>query len=322
VTLASGEQIAADHVVLAVGHSARDTFEMLHAARRAHRAKPFSVGFRIEHPQSLIDQARFGKFAGHPLLGAADYKLVHHAATAARSTASACARAARWWRPPPSPARRHQRHEPVFAQRTQRQRRHGGRHHPRGLSPAARWPASNSSASWEEAAFGRRRQLRRAGQLVGDFLAGRPPPNSARRAVLHAGRAISPTCRPACRTTRSPPSARPCPPSTNRSAASTWPMPCSPASRRAPPRRCASPAATDCQSLNTRGLYPAGEGAGYAGGILSAAVDGIEVAEAVALPRGGGATPRCARRPEMRRGRRAARRRCRVQGSPRFQCNK
>ncbi|HEY6512571.1 MAG TPA: hypothetical protein VI032_11360, partial [Burkholderiaceae bacterium] len=77
--LASGEQLRTDHAVLAVGHSARDTFEMLHRRGVAMSAKPFSVGFRIEHPQGLIDRARFGAHAGHPLLGAADYKLVHHA---------------------------------------------------------------------------------------------------------------------------------------------------------------------------------------------------------------------------------------------------
>src|SRR4249919_4012947 len=78
VTLESGEQLRADHVVLALGHSARDTFAMLHARGVFVEAKPFSIGFRIEHPQSLVDTARFGAQAGHPLLGAADYKLVHH----------------------------------------------------------------------------------------------------------------------------------------------------------------------------------------------------------------------------------------------------
>ena len=86
---ATGEQIAADHVVLALGHSARDTFEMLHRRGVAMQAKPFSVGFRIEHPQGLIDRARFGASAGHPILGAADYKLVHHA-TNGRSVYSLC----------------------------------------------------------------------------------------------------------------------------------------------------------------------------------------------------------------------------------------
>ena len=89
LTLAGGEQIRADHVVLAVGHSARDTFEMLHRRGVFMEAKPFSVGFRVEHPQSLIDRARFGPSAGHPILGAADYKLVHHAGNG-RSVYSFC----------------------------------------------------------------------------------------------------------------------------------------------------------------------------------------------------------------------------------------
>ena len=89
VTLASGEEIRADHVILALGHSARDTFEMLHARGVFMEAKPFSIGLRIEHPQSLIDKARFGRHAGNPILGAADYKLVHHAKNG-RSVYSFC----------------------------------------------------------------------------------------------------------------------------------------------------------------------------------------------------------------------------------------
>ncbi len=89
VRLASGEELRADHVVLALGHSARDTFEMLYDRGVFMEAKPFSVGFRIEHPQGLIDRARFGAAAGHPMLGAADYKLVHHAANG-RSVYSFC----------------------------------------------------------------------------------------------------------------------------------------------------------------------------------------------------------------------------------------
>ena len=89
VVLADGTHMAADHVVLAVGHSARDTFEMLHARGVAIEAKPFSIGVRIEHPQSLIDRCRYGEGAGHPLLGAADYKLVHHGANG-RSVYSFC----------------------------------------------------------------------------------------------------------------------------------------------------------------------------------------------------------------------------------------
>jgi hypothetical protein len=80
IELASGETIATDHVVLAVGHSARDTFQMLHEQGVYIEAKPFSIGFRVEHPQPLLDQARFGPHAGNEILGAADYKLVHHCA--------------------------------------------------------------------------------------------------------------------------------------------------------------------------------------------------------------------------------------------------
>ena len=89
VVLADGEALASRHVVLALGHSARDTFAMLHARGVHMEAKPFSIGFRIEHPQSLIDRARLGPHAGNPLLGAADYKLVHHAKNG-RSVYSFC----------------------------------------------------------------------------------------------------------------------------------------------------------------------------------------------------------------------------------------
>jgi len=89
VVLASGERLATQHVVLSVGHSARDTFEMLVRKNIFVEPKPFSIGFRVEHPQSLIDKARFGANAQHPILGAADYKLVHHASNN-RSVYSFC----------------------------------------------------------------------------------------------------------------------------------------------------------------------------------------------------------------------------------------
>src|SRR3954454_16456395 len=89
VVLAGGEHIATDHLVMAIGHSARDTFEMLHTRGVYIEAKPCSIVFRIEHPQSLIDRARYGANAGNPLLGAADYRLVHHA-TNGRSVYSFC----------------------------------------------------------------------------------------------------------------------------------------------------------------------------------------------------------------------------------------
>ena len=160
-------ELRADHVVLAVGHSARDTFEMLHERGVYIEAKPFSIGFRIEHPQGLIDRARWGRHAGHPLLGAADYKLVHHARNG-RSVYSFCmcpggTVVAATSRAGP---RRHQRHEPVFAQRAQRQRRHRGGHRPARLSratiPLRR--ASSCSAQLESQRLrARRRRLRRAG---------------------------------------------------------------------------------------------------------------------------------------------------------------
>ena len=87
--LDGGGYLEADHVVLAVGHSARDTFEMLHARGVALTAKPFSIGVRIEHPQTLIDRCQFGPSAGNPILGAADYKLVHHGSNG-RSVYSFC----------------------------------------------------------------------------------------------------------------------------------------------------------------------------------------------------------------------------------------
>jgi uncharacterized FAD-dependent dehydrogenase len=95
LTLESGEKIVTNHVVLAIGHSARDTFQMLYDRGVYIEAKPFSIGFRVEHPQSLIDACRFGPNAGHPILGAADYKLVHHASNG---------RAVYSWRPRPSRA--------------------------------------------------------------------------------------------------------------------------------------------------------------------------------------------------------------------------
>ena len=208
--LQNGSQYAlpARHVVMALGHSSRDTFAMLHERGVDMQAKPFSVGFRIEHPQGVIDRARWGRHAGHPLLGAADYKLVHHAAK------RACClqllhvpwrhRGGRHQRTGP---RGHQRHEPVFAQRAQCQRRHGGGHRParlparrsrlcarlwrgerqalcrrgrsaEGTRPTGRPPACRASpfsASWRSGAYTLGGGTYEApGQLVGDFIAAKP----------------------------------------------------------------------------------------------------------------------------------------------------
>ncbi|NHR05006.1 NAD(P)/FAD-dependent oxidoreductase [Chromobacterium haemolyticum] len=283
LTLASGEQIRADHIVLALGHSARDSFEMLHGHGVYMEAKPFSVGFRIEHPQTLIDKARWGKYAGHPLLGAADYKLVHHAGNG-RAVYSFCM----------CPGGQ------VVAATSEE-----GRVVTNGMSQYSRAERNANSGlvvsigpddypgdPLAGIAFQRELESRAyvlgggtyeaPAQLVGDFLAGRPSTQVG---------SVSPSYQPGVHWT---------------DLAAALPDYCIEAMREALPEfgkkirgydmhdavltgvetRTSSPLritrGEDCQSLNVRGLYPAGEGAGYAGGILSAGVDGIKVAEAVA----------------------------------------
>ena len=292
--LASGEQLRADHVVLALGHSARDTFAMLQQRGVALEAKPFSIGFRIEHPQGLIDRARFGPNAGHPILGAADYKLVHHASNG-RSVYSFCmcpggtvvAATSEEGRVVTNGMSQYSRNERnanagiVVGISPQDYRQTAGRR-PGGPARRRRLPALLG----EPRVRARRRRLPGARAAAGRL---RQAPAlqrlRQRAAFVQARRARSPTwpnpAAAACPTTRSTPSARRCPPSSARSRASRCPTRCSPASRHAPRRRCASRAGRDHQSINVAGLYPAGEGAGYAGGIMSAGVDGIEVAEAL-----------------------------------------
>ncbi len=214
----------ADQVVLALGHSARDTFAMLQARGVHIEAKPFSIGFRIEHPQGMVDRARFGPSAGHPDLGAADYALSHHCSNG-RTVYSFCmcpggtvvAAAS-------EPGRRgDQRHEPVFAQRAKRQRRHRGGDHARGGLSRRSAGRRGLQRRWEEAGLPRRRRsYAAAGQRVGDFLAGRPSTALGEvRPVLPARRHARPTCPPACPTTPSRRSARPCRCSAARCRAST-----------------------------------------------------------------------------------------------------
>jgi uncharacterized FAD-dependent dehydrogenase len=287
VTLASGEQIRADHVVLALGHSARDTFEMLHTRGVYLEAKPFSIGFRIEHPQSVIDRARFGPQAGHPMLGATDYKLVHHGKDG-RSVYSFCmcpggtvvaatSEPGRVVTNGMSQYSRNERNanaavvvgiEPAdFA--------------PYGEGPLAGIALQRALESHAYVLGGENYSA--PAQLVGDFLAG--------RASRDFGD-VQPSYQPGV---------------TLGSLDSALPDYAIAAIREALPAferqirgyampdailtgvetRTSSPVRIErdndsLQSLNTRGLYPAGEGAGYAGGILSAAVDGIKVAEAVA----------------------------------------
>ena len=284
VVLASGERIATDHLVLAVGHSARDTFEMLAKRGVYIEAKPFSIGFRIEHPQSLIDAARYGKNAGNELLGAADYKLVHHAANG-RSVYSFCmcpggtvvAATSETGRVVTNGMSQYSRNE-----------RNANAGIVVGITPDDYLGDALSGIAfqrlWESRAFelgGGNYQA--PGQLVGDFLNGVP---STKLGSVH------PSYTPGVHLT---------------DLSSALPDYAISAIREAIPAfakqikgfdlpdavltgvetRTSSPVrirrnVDNLQSINTRGLYPAGEGAGYAGGIMSAAIDGIEIAEAVA----------------------------------------
>ena len=284
VVLANGERIAAGHVVLALGHSARDTFEVLHRRGVYLEAKPFSVGFRLEHPQRLIDVCRFGPQAGHPALGAADYKLVYHSKRG-RSVYSFCM----------CPGGQ------VVAAASE-----PGHVVTNGMSTYSRNQDNANSGivvDIEPADFGgegplagiafQRRWERRAfelgggnynapAQLVGDFLAG--------RASTGAG-AVKPSYQPGVTWTDLSTSLpdyviaaiREALPAFAREIEG-YDLPDAVMTgvevRTSAPVRITRDA--HYQSLNTRGLYPAGEGAGYAGGILSAAVDGMKVAEAVA----------------------------------------
>ena len=298
VTLASGEQLRADHVVMALGHSARDTFAMLHERGVFLEAKPFSIGFRIEHPQSLIDSARFGPQAGHPLLGAADYKLVHHCRNG-RSVYSFCmcpggtvvAAASEPGRVVTNGMSQYSRNE-----------RNANAAIVCGITPedyTGYGQLQNGIADplagialqrhWESLAFelggG---EYEAPAQLVGDFIGNRA--STAFGAVL-------PSYTPGVRLgdlDRSLPryaidairEALPAFDKQIRGFAMHDAVLTGVETRTSSPLRITR--GVDGHSLNTRGLFPAGEGAGYAGGILSAGVDGIKAAEAVALSLVGG----------------------------------
>ncbi len=282
--LHTGEFLEADQVVLAVGHSARDTFEMLHGHGVHIEAKPFSIGFRIEHPQSWIDRALFGPCAGHPDLGAAAYSLSHHAANG-RTVYSFCmcpggtvvAATSEPGRVVTNGMSQYSRNE-----------RNANSGFVVGITPAD-YPDGHPLAGIEL-----QRRLESAayvaggggyhapGQTVGDFLAG--------RASTALGEVV-PSYRPGVRPTDLAPLMPDYVIEAMREALPVF-------GRRIPryddpealltgvETRTSSPLritrGADFQSLNVRGLFPAGEGAGYAGGILSAGVDGIKVAEAVA----------------------------------------
>jgi uncharacterized protein len=284
VVLESSEQLHSRHVVLALGHSARDTFRMLHAKGVYMEAKPFSVGFRIEHPQTLIDKARLGKYAGHPKLGAADYKLVYHAKNG-RSVYSFCmcpggtvvAATSEPGRVVTNGMSQYSRNE-----------RNANSGIVVGIDPERDYPGGPLAGielqeRLEAHAYvmgGSNYQA--PAQLVGDFVAGRPST---------ALGSVEPSYKPGV---------------TLGDLAPSLPDFAIEAIREALPAfdrqikgynlhdavltgietRTSSPLritrGEDFQSLNLKGLFPAGEGAGYAGGILSAGVDGIRIAEAVA----------------------------------------
>jgi len=288
VVLADGSTIATDHVVLAVGHSARDTFQMLHEQGVYIEAKPFSIGFRVEHPQALIDQARFGPNAGNEILGAADYKLVHHCKNG-RAAYSFCM----------CPGGQ------VVAATSEE-----GRVVTNGMSQYSRAERNANAAlvvevkpedfpgdyktnplagidfqrQWESAAFVAGGGTYEApAQRIGDFLAGRPST---------ALGAVDPSYQPGVHMTDLASCAPPFVIEALREAIPAFDkqirgFAMADAVLTGVETRTSSPIrikrGADYQSINTRGLYPAGEGAGYAGGILSAGVDGIKVAEAVAL---------------------------------------
>ncbi len=285
--MADGSVLEASHVVLAPGHSARDLFAALVAAGVHVEPKPFSVGVRIEHPQSVIDRARFGGFAGHPRLGAADYKLVHHGA-GGRSAYSFCMCPGGTVVAATSEPGRVVTNGMSQYSRAERNANAGL---VVGVGPADFAPedAGDPLAGiafqrrLESAAFAAGGGTYAApGQRVGDFLAGRAS-TSLGEVVPSYKPGVKATDLAAClpdyvlATLREalPVFGRQIPGFDMADAVMTGVE-----TRTSSPIRITRGA--DLQSLNTGGLYPAGEGAGYAGGILSAAIDGTRVAEALA----------------------------------------
>lgn len=284
VRLESGERLASRHVVLAVGHSARDTFVMLEAMGVAMTPKPFSIGFRIEHPQALIDSCRFGAHAGNPILGAADYKIVHHAKNG-RSVYSFCMC--------PGGQVVAAASEPGHVvtngmSQYSRAERNANAGIVVGITPED-YPGGPLAGiafqrQWERQAFlAGGGDYRAPAQRVGDFLAGRP--STALGAVIPSYKpGVTPTDLSTCLPDYAIAAIREAIPAFDRQIrgfAMEDAVLTGVETRTSSPIRIGR--GEDLQSLNTRGLYPAGEGAGFAGGILSAGVDGIRVAEALAL---------------------------------------
>jgi uncharacterized FAD-dependent dehydrogenase len=291
VELASGERIAADHVVLAPGHSARDTFAMLHRRGVLLEAKPLSIGVRIEHPQSLIDRARFGPNAGNPILGAADYKLVHHCANG-RSVYSFCMCPGGTVVAATSEPGRVVTNGMSQYSRAERNANAGL---VVGITPADFAPYESDEypgplagigfqRHWEAKAFAAGGgDYRAPAQRVGDFLAGRPS-TTLGEVIPSYKPGVTPADLSLCLPDFAVAALREALPAFGRQIPG---YDLADAVMTGVETRTSSPLRITrddtFQSRNTRGLYPAGEGAGYAGGILSAAVDGIRVAEAVSL---------------------------------------
>ena len=284
IYLESGEFLEANHVVLALGHSARDTFQILHEAGVYLEAKPFSVGFRIEHPQSLIDRARLGPHAGNPLIGAADYKLVHHAKNG-RSVYSFCmcpggtvvAAASEPNRLVTNGMSQYSRNE-----------RNANAGIVVGITPAD-YPGGPLAGiefqrQIESNAFVLGGSNYEApGQLVGDFLQGKTSTEFG---------SVIPSYKPGVHLTDLAESLPPYAIEAIREAIPVFEKKIKGFSMHdavltGVETRTSSPLqikrGPNFQSINTKGLYPAGEGAGYAGGIMSAGIDGIKAAEAIAL---------------------------------------
>jgi hypothetical protein len=283
VVTEAGETIETDHVVLAIGHSSRDTFARLHERGVYVEAKPFSIGVRIEHPQSIIDRARFGDFAGNPILGAADYKIVHHAANG-RGVYSFCmcpggtvvAAASEPGRLVTNGMSQYSRAE-----------RNANAGIVVGITPEVDYPGHplagiDFQRKWEEAAFVAGGGTYAApAQRVGDFLKGRP--STALGAVVPSYKpGVTPTDLALCLPDFAVSAMREALPAFGRQIRG---FDMEDAVMTGVETRTSSPIRirrdASFRSVNTLGLYPAGEGAGYAGGIFSAGVDGIRVAEAV-----------------------------------------
>ena len=284
VRLADGTEIAASHIVLAPGHSARDLFQSLADSGVHLDKKPFSIGVRIEHPQGMIDAARWGNAAGDPVLGAADYKLSHHCANG-RTVYSFCmcpggtvvAAASEPGRVVTNGMSQYSRNE-----------RNANAGIVVAIDPAD-YPGHalagiDYQRHWEELAYeAGGRTYAAPAQTVGDFLARRPS-TSLGTVVPSYKPGVTPSDLSACLPDFAIAAIREALPVFGRRIAG---FDRADAVMTGVETRTSSPLritrARDLQSLNTPGLYPAGEGAGYAGGILSAGVDGIRVAEAVAL---------------------------------------